>query len=685
MSRFEKVIVVAPTRSTCLNIALAVTAQSVPKTLLSKEKGEEIVAALASLEVAGKGFGIVAGTGAGKTLAIRTIAQTILHKKDLLIDVVTREHQASDYTWGCDVIIVTPGVSMNWLKGSVIKGNYLIVVDEIHQTSAHLELTLALAKRNQNAFIWMSATIDANIYGKYLHSDSVIHCAAYDPAKKSKVTVKSVDYEKFLEAKVPEFVAEQRGVVVFVPTRQIAEQLARKFSSQSSLVSEFYHGGEHTEKLRQFLRGEIARPFMVFMTSVGSSSLNIGNLDTVVIVDSTYRETVYHGVKVMEKAFLTNNEILQMAGRVNGRAINGEIYILSGRVLDFESIHPTVPVFDLSNDMARVAMTCAKLGVPLSDLELIADVDMELYNQSLYRLMGRGVIFSDALALTPFGENIEQLPVEPAWGELIAFARERHNYPLVNLVVVCSCVDSLYRLSGKDADFTMFGVESSDHLTAYNIVASSLQQFAHIERDRYTEEQRYVLLGDTYYQDRTFRQPKLVKGEFVEWCDMNGLKANPIRDVIVSMRSVYGQMGYKSLPKVEEFNSLEVEGTLHQEFLDLLAYVQSLEFVHDRENSAAGKVLLPAYSFTQGKRVLGRIRFWNNRRGARQASIEGTEIPEELIRKYARKELVDIGEETPEGIPIRFNLRFAGELLEGITEYVTAEQAMDYLAASTSE
>src|SRR6266487_4673145 len=75
-----RLIVIAPTRAACETIALGLRIQ----TLLEKQHGKEI----RDLAAAGKGFGIVAGTGTGKTLAIRPIAETILRTDSLKVGVV---------------------------------------------------------------------------------------------------------------------------------------------------------------------------------------------------------------------------------------------------------------------------------------------------------------------------------------------------------------------------------------------------------------------------------------------------------------------------------------------------------------------------------------------------------------------------------------------------------------------
>src|SRR3954471_20923120 len=65
-----RVIVIAPTRAACETIEIALTLKL--ETFLERTRGERI----RELAGSGQGFGIVAGTGTGKTLAIRPIAET---------------------------------------------------------------------------------------------------------------------------------------------------------------------------------------------------------------------------------------------------------------------------------------------------------------------------------------------------------------------------------------------------------------------------------------------------------------------------------------------------------------------------------------------------------------------------------------------------------------------------------
>ena len=86
-----RVIVIAPTRAACETIERAMGLSL--DTLLEREHGEDI----RRLAASGRGFGVVAGTGTGKTLAIRPIAETIV-RAPLRVGVVNREREATPET-----------------------------------------------------------------------------------------------------------------------------------------------------------------------------------------------------------------------------------------------------------------------------------------------------------------------------------------------------------------------------------------------------------------------------------------------------------------------------------------------------------------------------------------------------------------------------------------------------------
>ena len=309
-----RVIVIAPTRAACETIELALGLHI--DTFLEREHGAEV----RELASSGKGFGIVAGTGTGKTLAVRPISEIIL-KAPLKVGVVNREREATPETPTWNVIIVTTGIARRWFQDGDILPSDTLVVDEIHQTSAELELCLALGKRVGCRFIWLSATVDPTFYSRYLESAGVVQSFAFDPSRAAKVTVIDKEPLEFLDDRfLQRVLKERRGVGVFLPTRKAVEEAAQQVEERYPRINTaFYHGGEPIRVIRPFLEEDNQQPFLLAMTAAGQSALNVRGLDTVVIDDTRFANVIERGRNVLTRVHLGANEILQMAGRVHGR------------------------------------------------------------------------------------------------------------------------------------------------------------------------------------------------------------------------------------------------------------------------------------------------------------------------------------------------------------------------------
>ncbi len=596
-----RVIVIAPTRAACETIELALGLRL--DTLLEREHGEEI----RRLAASGNGFGIVAGTGTGKTLAIRPIAESIL-REPLKVGVVNREREATPETPSWNVVIVTTGIARRWFQDDLITGRDTLVVDEIHQTSAELELCLALGKRAGCRFIWLSATVDPSFYARYLDSSEVLLTYAFDPALRAKVQVLPQTPEEFLNERfVRHVIKEKRGVAVFVPTRNEVERLAIELGEQwKRLTTAFYHGGEPIRVIRPFLEGEVERPFLLAMTAAGQSALNVRGLDTVVIYDARYGNVVERGRNVLHRLYLGANEILQMAGRVHGRVPGGEVVILSDRDLVFEELRPTPPEFQLAGDAERVAITCAALGVDASELDLPVPLDRGAYRRAIALLTGRGLVEDGRL--TAYGREVEAFPVERAGGELLAHA----DPELVPLAAVCSNIESLHRMTRLERDLHGVVVNGSDHLTAYNLYAEAVNQHGY--------------LGQVYGLPR-----HLFEDGLQEWAERRGVLVKAIEDIALGTASVYRSLELP-LPAHLPYASKD----LRKRWADLVARIMPFDLVID-ERTADGQEARVSKTSVAGSwgAVAGSLRYFADRFGVPRASIEGTTLPYDLVGRYA--------------------------------------------------
>ncbi len=596
-----RIIVIAPTRAACETIELALGLHL--ETLLEREHGEEIRALAAS----GKGFGIVAGTGTGKTLGIRPIAESILGEP-LRVGVVNREREATPETPGWNVVIVTTGIARRWFQDDLITGHDTVIVDEIHQTSAELELCLALGKRAGCRYIWLSATVDPTFYARYLDSAEVLHTYAFDPKLKARVQVLPQTPDEFLNERfVRHIIKERRGVAAFLPTRAEVERLGEELGEQwKRLTTAFYHGGEPIRVIRPFLEGEVERPFLLAMTAAGQSALNVPGLDTVIIYDARYGNVVERGRNVLHRLYLGANEILQMAGRVHGRVPNGEVVILSDRDLEFASLRPTPPEFQLAGDAERVAITCAALGVDARDLDLPVPLDRAAYRRAVDLLSSRGLI--EHGRLTAYGREVEALPVERPWGELLVHAGSE----LLPVVAVCSNIESLHRMTREERDLHGLVANGSDHLTAYNVYAEAVNQHGY--------------LGEVYGLPR-----HLFEEGLEEWAERRGVLVKAIEDTALGLASVYRSLELP-LPKQLPYASKD----LRLAWMDLVARVMPFDLVID-EHTADGMEARVSKTSVAGSwgAVVGPLRFFADRFGVARASIEGTTLPYDLVSSYA--------------------------------------------------
>ena len=598
-----RVIVIAPTRAACETIEIGVGLTL--DTYLQRQHGERI----RELARTGKGFGIVAGTGTGKTLAIRPIAEEIVGKP-LRVGVVNREREATPETPTWNVIIVTTGIARRWFQDGDILPHDTLVVDEIHQTSAELELCLALGKKVGCRFIWLSATVDPTFYSKYLGSDEVIESYSFDPKRAARVEVLSKEPLEFLDEKFLKHVMKgKRGVGVFLPTRagvqSVAEHIQHVFPR---INAAYYHGGEPIRIIRPFLEGEgETRPYVLAMTAAGQSALNVRGLDTVVIDDVRFTNVIDRGRNVLTKVHLGANEILQMGGRVHGRVEGGRVFILSDREIDFFSLRPTAPEFQLAGDSERVAITCADLGVRADELDLPVPLDRFAYCKAVALLEARGIIENGRLSR--YGKLVEAMPVDRPWAELLVNADDE----LVPYVAVMAGIESLHRMTKEERDLRGLIVQGSDNLTAYNLYAEAYREAGRI--------------GEVYGLPRHLFDEELI----TEWSERRGVLIKSVEDAALSMASIYRSLGMQ-LPA-----EMPLAGDrVHRAFAELLARFMPFDLVIDEE-TADGQEARVSKTSVAGSwgAVAGTLRYFADRFGNPRASIEGTSIPMALVRKYA--------------------------------------------------
>jgi hypothetical protein len=489
--------------------------------------------------------------------------------------------------------------------------------------------------------------VDPTFYRQYLESADVLEVYAFDPDKAAKVEVVSKDVGEFLDDKFLQRVyKEKRGVAIFVPTRKGVEQAAENVRMRAPRINTaHYHGGEPIRILRPFLEGEERKPYFLAMTAAGQSALNVQGLDTVVIDDTRFTSIVERGKNVLTKLHLGANEILQMAGRVHGRVAGGRVFILSDRDIDFASLKPTAPEFQLAGDSERVAITCADLGVAADDLELPVPLDKIAYRRAMQFLEGRGII--EKGRLTRYGRAVEAMPVEREWAELLVNADDA----MVPYLSVMSGIESLHRMTREERDLEGLVLPGSDHLTAYNVYAEAYKIAGYV--------------GEVYGLPRHLFNEE----EIAEWAERRGVLVKSIEDAALGMASVY--RGLNMVLPAEM--PMAHEGTRRQ-FADLLAKYMPFDLVID-EQTAWGEEARVSKTSVCGSwgAIAGELRYFADKFGRPRASIEGTQLPMDVIRRYATSdeaELIYDGERRKAPLVLRRRVDYFGFELEREVEAV---------------
>jgi hypothetical protein len=247
--------------------------------------------------------------------------------------------------------------------------------------------------------------------------------------------------------------------------------------------------------------------------------------------------------------------------------------------------------------------------VRADELELPVPLDRASYRRALAKLLDRHIV-DEAGRLSPYGRAVEALPVDRAWAELLVNADDE----LIPYLAVCSAVESLHRMTREDRDLDGLVVRGSDHLTAYNVYAEAYREAGAI--------------GEVYGLPR-----HLFDAEKIErWAERRGVLVKSVEDAALAMASVYRSLGMPlpdRLPWAGE--------RAYRAFAELLARYMPFDLVLDGE-TAWGEEARVSKTSVCGSwgAVAGSLRFFADRFGIPRASIEGTNLSPDLLRRHAR-------------------------------------------------
>src|SRR5258708_17310937 len=146
----------------------------------------------------------------------------------------------------------------------------------------------------------------------------------------------------------------------------------------------------------------------------------------------------------------------------------------SDRGVRFDRLVAAPREFQRGGDGERAATTCAALGVDAEQRDLPVPLNARAYRDAVELLTRRGLIENGRL--TRYGRDVEAMPVERPWGELVVHA----DAALVPLVAVAANIESLHRMTREERELQGLILPGSDHLTAYNVYAEAVNKHGYL-------------------------------------------------------------------------------------------------------------------------------------------------------------------------------------------------------------
>ncbi|HET7456649.1 MAG TPA: hypothetical protein VFJ74_03275, partial [Gemmatimonadaceae bacterium] len=186
---------------------------------------------------------------------------------------------------------------------------------------------------------------------------------------------------------------------------------------------------------------------------------------------------------------------------------------------------------------------------------------------------------------------------------------------LLPYLAVMSSIESLHRMTREERDLEGLVVPGSDHLTSYNLYAEAFSRAGYV--------------GEVYGLPRHLFDAEAVQ----KWAEWRGVLVKAVEDAALAMASVYRSVGLALPTKM-----VQAREHVHRKFADLLARYMPFDLVIDEE-TADGQEARVSKTSVCGSwgPIAGELRYFADRFGVPRAAIEGTQIPLDLIRRYARR------------------------------------------------
>lgn len=347
--------------------------------------------------------------------------------------------------------VMTDGILLAETQGDRFLDAYdTIIIDEAHERSLNIDFLLGylkniLPRRPDLKVIITSATIDADRFSRHFDNAPVIEVSGrmfpveirYRPGRHEEGEAE--DQAKSIIQAVDEIAGHGGDILIFLPgereIREVAETL-RKHHPAGAEILPLFSSLSNAEQDRVFKPGGGRR--IVLATNVAETSLTVPGIRFV--IDPGYarihRYSVRAKVERLQIEKISRASASQRAGRC-GRVASG-ICIRLYSEDDFNARDAyTDPEIRRSN-LAGVILRMQALGLgEVEDFPFLDAPDPRAISDGFNLLEELGAV-SDTRKLTPLGQQLARLPIDPRIARMILAARQENC--LTEVLIIASAL-----------------------------------------------------------------------------------------------------------------------------------------------------------------------------------------------------------------------------------------------------
>lgn len=406
---------------------------------------------------------ITAAPGAGKTTRVPPALLSITDKKILVLEprrlaavaASQRIAEENNWNWGQEVgyqvrfenqispetrlIFLTEALlTRKMLKDPELKDIGIVILDEFHERSLHVDLAIGLLRELQQMsrpdlkIIVMSATLDAQMLSKFLDGCPIVNVPGklydmnFENIKEAQLLKTDRTFIERVTEQVKKFASKERHTLVFLPGRGEIERCKEALSEwaqsqQRQLLS--LHGQLSLKEQREVLQPSSIKK-VILTTNIAESSLTVDQVDTVIDSGLARIQTLHPrtGFEQLSLSRISKASATQRAGR-SARQYPGRVLQMWSS-LDVRSMPDFESAEIQRSDLTETLLLLSQLGVrDFQNFSWIESPTALQIQRALRQLQNWDLLDSDN-KITSLGEKVSRLPLHPRLGRLLLAAQD---------------------------------------------------------------------------------------------------------------------------------------------------------------------------------------------------------------------------------------------------------------------